>query len=74
MWQQKLSVHQAGLSDMLALLHLQDMVPERLVVLGIQPGTIDWSLELSPPVARSLEALVARVAEELRSWGALVVE
>jgi hydrogenase maturation protease len=71
MWQQKLSVHQAGVSDMLALLRIQDMMPERLVVWGVQPKTIDWNLELSAPVAASLETLVAKVAEELKAWGAL---
>jgi hydrogenase maturation protease len=70
-WEQKLSMHQAGLGDMLALLRMQDKAPSRLVVWGIQPETIEWGLELSPTVAASLDQLVTCVADELGAWGAL---
>jgi hydrogenase maturation protease len=69
-WQQKLSMHQAGVMDLLSMLRLRGAEPAHLVVWGIVPATIDWSLELSEPVLRSLPQLVDSVAQELRGWGA----
>jgi hydrogenase maturation protease len=70
--QQKLSMHQAGLTDILALLRIQNTTPPRLVIWGVQPATIDWNLELSATVARSFPALVAGIVAELRAWGAIL--
>ena len=44
--------------------------PPQVVLWGMEPGQIDWGLELSPPVAGRLGALAAAVARELRAWGA----
>jgi hydrogenase maturation protease len=70
-WEQKLSMHQAGLADLLALLRMEGLMPERLVLLGVQPAIIDWSLDLSPQVVASFDRLVEQVVDQLRSWGAL---
>jgi len=65
----KLSVHQMGLQDLLAVAELQGHLPGEIVVWGVQPVCIEMGLELSPPVAASLEAAVAAVADELSAWG-----
>jgi hydrogenase maturation protease len=70
-WQQKLSMHQAGLFDLLAMLELQGHFPSRVVVWGIQPESLEWGLEPTPVVARSLDRLVDGVASDLRAWRAL---
>jgi hydrogenase maturation protease len=70
-WEQKLSMHQAGLADLLALLRMEGLLPQRLVLMGIQPAVIDWSLELSPAVEASCDSLVKMAADQLKSWGAL---
>jgi hydrogenase maturation protease len=69
-WEQKLSMHQAGLADLLALLRMEGLMPQRLVLLGIQPETIDWSLELSPVVEAACDGLVEMAVEQLKRWGA----
>jgi hydrogenase maturation protease len=46
--------------------------PGRLVVWGMQLASIDWSFELSPPVAAGLGSLAEKVVGELRGWGAAV--
>lgn len=65
----KLSVHQMGLQDLLAVAELQGHLPAELVVWGVQPGSIEMGLELTPPVAAAIEEAIAGVAGELRGWG-----
>ena len=40
-----------------------------MVLWGVQPGTLDVGLELSPPVAAQVDALVEKAVEELARWG-----
>lgn len=61
----KLSPHQMGLKDLLAVARLMDQLPEELVLFGVQPATIEMSTELSPLVAARLPELVAMVRREL---------
>jgi len=65
----KLSVHQMGLQDLLAVAELLGHLPSELVVWGVQPGTIDVGLELTPPVAKAADEVLAGVMNELRGWG-----
>jgi len=65
----KLSVHQMGVQDLLAVAELQGHLPGELVVWGAQPGSIEMSVELAPPVAGALEEIVDGVVAELRRWG-----
>ena len=65
----KMSMHQVGLHDLLAAGSFADMLPERIVLLGIQPHSVDWGLGLTPPVNAALDPLVYAAAAELRAWG-----
>ncbi|MDH3454765.1 MAG: HyaD/HybD family hydrogenase maturation endopeptidase [Desulfuromonadales bacterium] len=65
----KLSVHQMGLQDLLAVAELQGHVPRDLVVWGVQPACIEMDTELTATVAAAVEPVVARVLEELQGWG-----
>jgi hydrogenase maturation protease len=65
----KLSVHQMGVQDLLAVAELQGHVPEELVVWGIQPGSIEMEMRLTPAVADAVEALLEGVIRELTDWG-----
>ncbi len=65
----KLSVHQMGLQDLLAVAELQGNLPAEVVFWGVQPASIDMGLELTPAVAGSLEETLGQVIGELRSWG-----
>jgi hydrogenase maturation protease len=64
----KLSPHQLGLTDLLAVAALQGVAPREIVVWGIQPARLDMGLELSPAVACKLTSLEAGVLEELGGW------
>lgn len=65
----KLSMHQVGLQELLAVMALRGQTPPRIVLLGMEPALIEPGLELSEPVLASLDTLVAAAVAELRSWG-----
>jgi hydrogenase maturation protease len=65
----KLSPHQMGLKDLLAVAMLQGFAPEEMVLWGVQPERIEMSMELSAVVAAQLETLVEKVLAELAGWG-----
>lgn len=61
------STHGAGVACAVALGRALDRLPERLIVLGIEPAQTDHGDTFSAPVAASFERLVARAAEEVSS-------
>ena len=65
----KLSPHQMGLKDLLAVASLTGVAFREQVLLGVQPEQIGMGLELSAPVAAALEPLLERALAELHRWG-----
>jgi hydrogenase maturation protease len=65
----KLSLHQAGLRELLAASRLMGICPPTVVLWGIEPGHVGWTTELSAPVAASLGPLVDAVVAELQGRG-----
>jgi hydrogenase maturation protease len=65
----KLSVHQMGLQDLLAVAELQGHVPQELVVWGVQPECIEMGTELTPAIEAALPGVVEKIIAELEAWG-----
>jgi len=65
----KMSMHQVGLQELLALSQLSGHTPAHIVLIGVQPASLEPGLEPSPLIAAHLSALADRVAGELRAWG-----
>jgi hydrogenase maturation protease len=65
----KLSVHQVGLQELLAASRFQGTLPASTTLLGLEPASIEWGLELSPAVGAELGHLVQAALDELRAWG-----
>ena len=65
----KMSMHQAGLQELLATSQLQGTLPSKVVLWGMEPASLGWGLDLSSPVAAGLDALVQAVVGELQEWG-----
>jgi len=65
----KSSVHQLGVSDLLVALRMLAERQPQVVLLGVQPESTEWSTELSPPVAASLDSLVEEAIRELCHQG-----
>jgi hydrogenase maturation protease len=61
----KMSPHQIGLPDLLFAAKLRDLYPQRVVIWGVQPASIEMGLELSAPVTDQLDALVQNILEEI---------
>lgn len=66
----RLSVHQVGVADLLDAARLRGRLPERVVLLGLVPESIELRVGLSKPVVRGLPGLVAEVAAEAAALGA----
>ncbi|MCP3666722.1 MAG: hydrogenase maturation protease [Gammaproteobacteria bacterium] len=68
-FQTKLSNHQLGLSDLLALLRLTDQAPEHVTIVGMVPHSLENRLGLSPETEAGLDPMVEMLADELRGLG-----
>jgi hydrogenase maturation protease len=64
----KLSPHQVGFADLLDAARLTDCLPEERVLWGMQPGSLQVGLDLSPAVDAQVELLVEGVLAELHRW------
>ena len=64
----KASVHLLGFADLMVALKLLGEMPGEVVVIGIQPQSTEWSVELTAPVRQSLDGLLAEVIAQLESW------
>ncbi len=64
------SVHEVSLYDLLTITLLAGGLPSRRALIGVQPGIIDWSDRLSPPVAAAVPDLCTTVENLLARWQA----
>lgn len=60
-----LAIHAAGLREALLLATALKIVPDQLVIFGVQPASIDWHNGLSPPVEAALPELISAVVAEI---------
>jgi hydrogenase maturation protease len=66
----KLSPHQNGFNDVLALAQLHGRAPEQIAAVGVQPQTLDdFGGSLTAAVREALPRAVALAVEELARWG-----
>lgn len=67
--QTKVSPHQMGLKDLLAVSELMGHSPKEMVLIGVQPGSIEMEIGLTVEVEAQFETLVSNVLSELANWG-----
>ncbi|KAB0669765.1 HyaD/HybD family hydrogenase maturation endopeptidase [Oryzomonas sagensis] len=67
--QTKVSPHQMGLKDLLAVAELLGHAPREMVLVGIQPASIEMGAELSQNITAQLEKMIGNVLTELNEWG-----
>lgn len=68
-FQTKLSNHQLGLSDLLALLAFKGETPRHVTIIGMVPHVLENRLGLSAPAAEGLDAMVEMLVDELARVG-----
>lgn len=71
-FRRKLSPHQIALPDVLASLELLDAIPKEIIVLGVEPISLELGLEMTPTVAGKIPEVVARAVRELVVRGYVV--
>lgn len=68
-FQTKISNHQLGLSDLLALLQLKSEMPEHVAIIGMVPHSLENKLGLSAAAKAGLKHMVIGLVNELASLG-----
>jgi len=69
----RVSAHQMGLRDLLAVARLMGHAPGEMVLLGVQPGSSGMGYGLTPAVEAQVDVLLEGVLRELENWGAATV-
>ena len=65
----KLSPHQIGIQEVLALSELRGRCPEQVTLFGVIPASYEAGVELSPLVAAKLPGLAELVVAEITASG-----
>ncbi len=68
-FQTKLSNHQLGLSDLLALLKLKGESPEHVAVIGMVPHSLENKLGLTKEATKGLSDMIQKLIDELEALG-----
>ena len=67
----RLSVHQVGVLDLLDAARWTGVYPNRLVLLGLVPESLELGVRRTPAVESALPGLVERIVDEARALGHL---
>lgn len=67
----KVSPHQVGLQDLLALAKLRGHLAEEVILWGVQMAHLEPGLDLSPAVGAQVEPLTVHVIQELARWNCM---
>lgn len=65
---QRGSVHEVGLSDLMDALRLRGDLPERRALIGIEPEDMDWGTQPTAAVAAALTEAAAHAQTLVRAW------
>ena len=64
----KASVHEVGLTDLMAIAKLSGHWPVRRALVAIQPDKIDWGETPTEPVAAAIPEACRRIQELIAGW------
>lgn len=62
----KVSMHQVTLFDVLTMAELSGRMPAEAIIIGIQPGEIEWGLELTPDIEAQIPHVIELVMKEIK--------
>jgi hydrogenase maturation protease len=68
------SLHEMGVLDSLKTMALFNRQPKSTVVIGIEPRTIDFGLELSPEIEDKLPGMIELILKEIEETTAMEVD
>ncbi len=64
----KASVHQLGFADLMIASELIGGMPPEMIVIGVQPESTEWGVDLTPAVQAALQPMVKVVLQQLEIW------
>ncbi|AFM41783.1 Hydrogenase 1 maturation peptidase HyaD [Desulfosporosinus acidiphilus SJ4] len=64
----KLSVHQMSFAEVLYWAEFQGHSPDEIVIIGVQPESLDWGTELTDTLQRRIPEAVDQVQACLKEW------
>lgn len=73
-FRERMSPHQIGLADLLATLSLMDHAPKSVMLIGIEPQSMELGTELTPKIDAAADQALERVVESLAVLGFAGVE
>ncbi|ADC89738.1 hydrogenase expression/formation protein [Thermocrinis albus DSM 14484] len=68
-FRKKVSAHEVGVQEVLALAELTGKKPAEIVLIGMEPFSFEVSTDLSDPVKEKMPELLMAVIEQLKNWG-----
>ena len=63
----ELSVHQWGLLEGLKIMELAGEKPLETVIIGVEPKTVEWGMELTPEIEKKIPEIIELVLSEIYS-------
>ena len=70
---QRGSVHEVGLSDLMDALRLRADLPDRRALIGIEPADLGWGTQPTPAVIAALPEATSHIHRLLRAWRSAAV-
>ena len=65
----KLSLHDIGLEEILALAELKNCLPKEIRIIGIEPAVIEWGDSLSDIIKTKFPLFIKEILLQLEKWG-----
>ncbi|SFL32817.1 HyaD/HybD family hydrogenase maturation endopeptidase [Pelosinus propionicus] len=73
-FKEKVSMHELGIQDVLAIMDVMEKPLQEIMILGVQPLTVDIGLEMTPTVAEKVDEIVKQILLILHEWQIEVVK
>ena len=68
------TLHYAGLAEAMNLAAAMDLLSDEIIILGIQPESMEWEIGLTPGVAAVVPDVAARVLKLLQDTPVSIAE
>ena len=69
---EKVSLHELGVKEILISLELAEKKVQEVIIIGVQPQSLDLGLELTAVIASKVDMVIDAVIRQLQNWGATV--
>lgn len=64
----KMSVHQIGFQEVISAAQLRDRLPEKMVMFGIQPASLELGVSLTETAEKAIPDLIEQVKHQIGKW------